>query len=384
MIIKNLQLKHFRNYEALDINFNKKINIFVGNNAQGKTNIIESIYTLAITKSHRTHLDANLIQRDCKSSRVKGLIRKHGETDDSELEILFNCKGKKVSINKKPIRKISDYISYFNVIIFHPDDLDILKGSPSERRKFLNIEIGQLDNRYLAVLNNYNTILKNRNEYLKRITIDKYDKNYLDIITDQLVNNAIKIYIYRKKFIDDINDAIRNVNEKIKGFEALEVKYDTSIPITDAVQMKETLLNKYRSSLQREIIMSQTMIGPHRDDFIFFANEKNIKEFGSQGQQRMSVLCLKLAEIELFKEKKGEYPVLLLDDIFSELDSDKRHNIIKYLNKRMQIMITTTDISDIEKSILKNASIFKVDKATVTESDQEKISKGRGEYNGRK
>jgi len=384
MIIKNLQLKHFRNYEALDINFNKKINIFVGNNAQGKTNIIESIYTLAITKSHRTHLDANLIQKDCKSSRVKGLIRKHGETDDSELEILFNCKGKKVSINKKPIRKISDYISYFNVIIFHPDDLDILKGSPSERRKFLNIEIGQLDNRYLAVLNNYNTILKNRNEYLKRITIDKYDKNYLDIITDQLVNNAVKIYIYRKKFIDDINDAIRKVNEKIKGFEALEVKYDTSIPVTDTVQMKETLLNKYRSSLQREIIMSQTMTGPHRDDFIFFANEKNIKEFGSQGQQRMSVLCLKLAEIELFKEKKGEYPVLLLDDIFSELDSSKRHNIIKYLNKRMQIMITTTDISDIEKSILKNASIFKVDKATVTESNQEKISKGRGEYNGRK
>lgn len=384
MIIKRLQLKHFRNYEELELDFNKKINVFVGNNAQGKTNIIESIYTLAITKSHRTHLDANLIQKECKSTKIKGFIRKHDEPDDSELEILINCKGKKVSINKKSAKRISDYISYFNVIIFHPDDLEILKGSPSERRKFLNIEVGQLDNHYLAVLNSYNSIMKNRNEYLKRISVDRYDKNYLDIITDQLVNCAVKIYLYRKKFVDDINNALKDVNERIKGFDTLEIKYDTSIPIDNTEQIRESLLNKYRSNLQREIIMSQTMSGPHRDDFSFYANGKNVKEFGSQGQQRMSVLCLKLAEIELFKEKKGEYPVLLLDDIFSELDNTKRHNIIKYLNKRMQIMITTTDISDIEKSILKNASIYKVDKATVTLESLEKVSKGRGEKNGRK
>lgn len=368
MIIKKLQLKHFRNYDELTVNFNKKINVFVGNNAQGKTNILESIYTLAITKSHRTHLDANLIQRDCKCSKIKGTIKKNDQVDESELEVLINCKGKKVSINKNPVRKISDYISYFNVIIFHPDDLDILKGAPSERRKFLNIEIGQLDNNYFIILNNYNSILKNRNEYLKRVTIDSYDKNYLDILTDQLVNNAVKIYMYRKNFINDLNLSIRKVNDKIKGFDNLKIKYETSIPIGDPTDMKTILLNKYSTNLQREIIMSQTMTGPHRDDFIFLATGKNIKEFGSQGQQRMSVLCLKLAEIELFKEKKGEYPVLLLDDIFSELDSTKRHNIIKYLNKKMQIMITTTDISDIEKSILKNASIFSVDKAIVIEN----------------
>jgi len=367
MIIKKLKLKHFRNYEEATIDFNKKINVFVGNNAQGKTNIIEAIYALAITKSHRTHLDASLIKKDCKSSKIKGLIKKCDQTDDSELEILFNNKGKKASINKKPIRKISDYISYFNVIIFHPDDLDILKGSPSERRKFLNVEIGQLDNYYFVILNNYNSILKNRNEYLKRITIDNYDKYYLEILTEQLVDNAIKIYSYRRKFIEDINKAIANVNTKIKGLDSIELKYETSVPIEEEADVRQNLLNKYRTNLQREIFMSQTMTGPHRDDFIFFANGRNIKEFGSQGQQRLSVLCLKLAEIELFKVKKGEYPVLLLDDIFSELDEDKRHSIIRYLNKKMQIMITTTDITNIDKIILRNASIFLVDNATVTE-----------------
>ncbi|MDD4053303.1 MAG: DNA replication/repair protein RecF [Bacilli bacterium] len=365
MIIKKLKLKHFRNYEELDIDFNKKINVFIGNNAQGKTNIIEAIYVLAITKSHRTHLDANLIKKECKSSKIKGLIKKNDQTDDSELEILFNNKGKKVSINKKPIIKISDYISYFNVIIFHPDDLDILKGSPSERRKFLNVEIGQLDNCYFLVLNNYNSILKNRNEYLKNINIDNYDEAYLEILTNQLVDNAVKIYFYRSKFINDINQAMSAVNTKIKGLDSIELKYETSVPISEEIEIRQSLLNKYRTNLQREIFMSQTMAGPHRDDFIFLANGRNIKEFGSQGQQRMSVLCLKLAEIELFKSKKGEYPVLLLDDVFSELDEAKRHSIIRYLNKKMQIMITTTDITNIDKIILRSASIFSVDDAVI-------------------
>jgi DNA replication and repair protein RecF len=366
MIIKKLKLKNFRNYEELDIDFNKKINVFVGNNAQGKTNVVEAIYALAITKSHRTHIDASLIRNDCKASKIKGLIKKNDQADDSELEILFNNKGKKVSINKKPIRKISDYISYFNVIIFHPDDLDILKGSPSERRKFLNVEIGQLDNYYFVILNNYNQILKNRNEYLKRITIDNYDKYYLDILTEQLIENAIKIYSYRNNFVNDINKAIANVNTKIKGLDSIELKYEMSVPISEEKELRQTLLKKYQANLQREIFMSQTLIGPHRDDFVFVVNGQNIKNFGSQGQQRMSVLCLKLAEIELFNVKKGEYPVLLLDDIFSELDEDKRHSIIRYLNKKMQIMITTTDINNIDKIILRNSDIFYVDNAIIT------------------
>lgn len=367
MIINKLQLKHFRNYEELSINFNSKVNVFVGNNAQGKTNIIESIYMLAITKSHRTHLDNNLIQKDTKFAKVKGIIKKKEEKESSELEVLINSQGKKVSINKHPVKKISDYVSFFNVIIFHPDDLEILKGSPSERRKFLNIEISQLDNNYLSILNNYNTILKNRNEYLKKVNIDNYDKSYLDILTGQLIEYAYKIYIYRESFIRDINTAIRKINEKIKGLEDIDIKYETVISINDHDRIKDLLKQKYEQNISREIFLSQTIIGPHRDDFIFLNNNRNIKDYGSQGQQRMAVLCLKLAEIELFKNRKGEYPVLLLDDIFSELDNTKRHNIIKYINKRMQIMITTTDISDIEKNILEKASVFTVRKNKVIE-----------------
>ncbi|MDD4298045.1 MAG: DNA replication/repair protein RecF [Bacilli bacterium] len=369
MIIKELNLKKFRNYEKLNINFGEKINILVGNNAQGKTNILESIYVLAITKSHRTHLDSNLMKENNKYCKINGIIKKDEQLDDSELEVLINFKGKKVSIDKNPIKKISDYISYFNVIVFHPGDLDIIKGAPSDRRRFLNIEIGQLDNKYFYVLNGYNAILKNRNEYLKRITIDKYDKSYLDIITNQLVDYAIKLYNYRDKYIKDINKSIAKINKKIKGFDKLEIKYEPAIPLEESVDMRETLIAKYKACLPRDIVMTQTTIGPHRDDFVFWANDKRIKEYGSQGQQRIAILCLKFAEIELIKKEKGEYPILLLDDIFSELDSNKCQSIINYLNKRMQIIITTTDISMVENNILKNASIFLVNNAEVQKID---------------
>lgn len=370
MILKKLQLKHFRNYEELVIDFDKKINIFVGNNAQGKTNILESIYVLAIARSHRTSNDSLLIQKDAKFAKVKGIIKRKDDSLNKELEFLISNKGKKVSIDQRPVRKISDYISYFTVVAFQPDDLDIIKGSPGERRKFLNIEIGQLNNHYLTVLNEYHLILRNRNEYLKKITIDHYDENYLDILTEQLVEKAIIIYKYRNDFVDEINKKIAGVNKKINGPEDLKIKYITSIPLCEENILKANLVSKYKTNLSKEIFMAQTMYGPHRDDFIFLSEDKDIKNFGSQGQQRMSVLCLKLAETELLKEKKGEYPILLLDDIFSELDNSKKHNIIKYLSKRMQIIVTTTDINEIDNNLLVNADVFNVDSAIVVKQKQ--------------
>ncbi|HHX16318.1 MAG TPA: DNA replication/repair protein RecF [Mollicutes bacterium] len=381
MIVRKIQLKNFRNYENLDIELNKKINVFLGNNGQGKTNILESIYVLAITKSYRTNQDTDLIRASTKSTKIKGIIKKKESQNESELEILINNKGKKVSINKKPIKKISEYISYFNVITFHPDDLILLKGSPSERRKFLNVEIGQLDNQYLMYLNNYNTILKNRNDYLKKITLESYDSGYLDIITRQLVDNAVMIYMYRQDFIDKLNKAIKKVNGKIKGLEDVELKYETSVSITTAEEIKQALIEKYKNNLQREIFITQTITGPHRDNFLFFMGENNIKDFGSQGQQRMAVLSLKLAEIEIFKEKKGEYPLLLLDDVFSELDNRKKIAIMRYLSKRMQIVITTTDINNIDISEFKEISIFMVKNGVVKEENQNKY---RGDINERK
>ena len=188
-----------------------------------------------------------------------------------------------------------------------------------------------------------------------------------------MVDNAVKIYHYRQNFINEINVAIKKVNDKIKGLENIELKYETSIPISTEEETRQNLFEKYKSILNREIIMTQTLIGPHRDDFVFFVNGKNLKDFGSQGQQRIAVLSLKLAEIEIFKEKKGEYPVLLLDDVFSELDNRKKSNIIKYLSKRMQIIITTTDIRDIDISNLKDISIFMVKNAVITKQKIEII-----------
>jgi DNA replication and repair protein RecF len=230
-------------------------------------------------------------------------------------------------------------------------------------------------------LNNYNTILKNRNDYLKKITLESYDSGYLDIITRQLVDNAVMIYMYRQDFIDKLNKAIKKVNGKIKGLEDVELKYETSVSITTAEEIKQALIEKYKNNLQREIFITQTITGPHRDNFLFFMGENNIKDFGSQGQQRMAVLSLKLAEIEIFKEKKGEYPLLLLDDVFSELDNRKKIAIMRYLSKRMQIVITTTDINNIDISEFKEISIFMVKNGVVKEENQNKY---RGDINERK
>lgn len=369
MIIKKLNLKNFRNYEKLCINFGKEINVLVGDNAQGKTNILEGVYALAITKSHRTHIDSNLMKENNKYCKINGVIKKDDQKDDSELEVLINSKGKKVSVNKNPIKKISDYISYFNVVMFHPGDMEIIRGSPGDRRRFLNIGIGQLDNKYFHILNNYNAILKNRNEYLKKISDNNYDESYLDIITNQLVDYAIKVHNYRDKYIADINKSIVEINKKIKGLDKLEIIYEPSIFVDKTADTKTTLIKRYKLNLSRDIFMGQTTIGPHRDDFTFLANSQRIKEYGSQGQQKIAVLSLKFAEIDLFKKEKGEYPILLLDDIFSELDSKKCSSVIKYLNKKMQIIITTTDISMIDKTILKNAKIFSVINAKVEETN---------------
>lgn len=367
MILDNIKLKNFRNYDDLFLTFNSKINIFIGDNAQGKTNILESIYMLAITKSHRTFIDSNLIKFGTKFAKIKGNIRFDEKASLDEMTITISNKGKKVSFNNNVIKKISEYISKLNVIIFCPDDLEIIKGSPSIRRKFLNVELSQLFNKYIIYLNNYNNVLKNRNEYLKKITIDNVDQYYLEIITNQLIDNAIELIKFRKIFVDDLNKEILKIYKKIVDEKEMKIKYDTVIDLEDMNDdiLRKKLKEKYAKYLYKDILLSQTMAGPHRDDFKIYISNKELKDYGSQGQQRIAVLCLKLAEINIFKTEKKEYPILLLDDIFSELDISKRNKIIKYINKKMQIFITTTDINSVESKIIKRASIFYVKNANI-------------------
>jgi DNA replication and repair protein RecF len=372
MKLKNLQLRNFRNYEKLELVFDDNINIFIGNNAQGKTNILESIYILAITKSHRVFIDDNLIKTGSDILKIKGTIL--DQDVDKIMQITISKKEKKVKINDNNIKRLSDYISNLNIIMFCPDDLEIIKGSPINRRNFLNIEIGQMFNKYLKILNEYNKILKNRNEYLKLMYINKLtDKIYFDILTEKLIDNSIEIYFYRKNFIDDINKKIEKIYKNITDNDNLHLIYNCFINdhLNDGGELKKTLMDRYNSIFKKELETGTTIIGPHKDDFTFYLGNEELKKFGSQGQQRAAVLSLKLSEIAIFYNKTKKYPILLLDDIFSELDEVKKNNLIKYINSDFQTIITSTDINDIDINIIKNSKIFYVDQGNVTDYKEE-------------
>lgn len=360
MKITNIKIKNFRNYEHLDINFNSNLNVFIGNNAQGKTNLIESLYVLGITKSHRMYNDKKLIRNGSKFSKLTGTIISNNNT--LELEVIINEKGKSVKINNNVTKKISEYISKFTIIVFCPDDLEMIKGSPSIRRRFINIELGQINNKYLIYLNDYNKLLKNRNEYLKQNTIDTIDKTYIKIIDEQISVKASTIYEMRRDFINKIGKTAKKIYEKMSKGDSLDIEYQTNIEIfnTTAEILQNKIYEKINSSLKRDLFLGTTINGPHRDDLCFYINKHEIKEYGSQGQQRLAILSLKLAELEIFKEIKKEYPILLLDDVFSELDEEKKNNLVTYMKKGIQTFITTTDLNNIDKELLKTADIYEI------------------------
>ncbi len=356
MRIKNIEVHNFRNYEKLNVDFNDNINIFIGNNGEGKTNILESIYVLAITKSHRSYIDKALITNNKSIMKINGKVETLNGSKN--LELIMNQKGKRVSINKIVSKKVSDYISNMSVVLFSPDDLELVKDSPSIRRKFLNIEIGQLDNRYLYYLNDYNELLKTRNEYLKSVNLENVNKEYLDIINKQMCDKASYIYNYRNVYIDSLNKYLGKISKNLCDKD-IELKYVSS------VNNSEELLNKLNDNLKREIVLGSTLHGPHKDDFEIYIDDLDARNYGSQGQQRMCVLCIKFAELEVFNEKKKEYPILLLDDMFSELDNIKKNKIVEYLNNNIQVFITSTDINDIDKKLLKNAKIYTINNGNI-------------------
>lgn len=365
MILKKLNLINFRNYSSLEIDFNKQINIFIGNNAQGKTNILEAIYVLSVTKSHRCNKDLFLIKNDNLFTKITGII--NNDSKNKTYELLINKDGKRVSINNKAFKRMSDYISNINTIMFCPDDLEIIKGTPSVRRTFLNIEIGQFYNSYIKILNEYNKILKQRNEYLKN---DNFNKEYFDILTDKLIEKNIEIYEYRNDFIKKINKYIKNIYKSITKKENIKVVYESLIEEDTKKNIIYDLRNKYDRVFESEIYQKMTLIGIHRDDLSIYIDNIKINNYGSQGQHRIAILCFKLAEIEIYREKNIK-PIILLDDIFSELDIRKKSSIIKYINNDLQVFITTTDLNNLNKKLIKNADIFKVSKGKVTRGDKD-------------
>ena len=366
MYIKSIKLTNFRNYHKINVSFNKGINIIYGDNAQGKTNLLESIYVLGLTKSHRNILESNIINKDKDYFLIKGKLKK--DKLATELEIYNDETNKNLKLDNSVIKKVSDYISIMNIIIFTPDDLEIIKSSPQIRRKFMDTELSQLYSDYYNVLNDYKKLLKMRNEDVKSISKNKkLSHEYLDSITSILIDKSIIIYKMRFNFIKKINNYCSDIYEDISKLSNFRIEYKNCVSIDlKSSSLKEDLIKIYKEKEDLDIKLTSTSIGPHKDDLEFYLDNNNLKLYGSQGQQRLAVLTLKLSEIEIFKQYKESTPILLLDDIFSEIDEMKKNNLLKYINKNIQTIITTTDLKDIDDKIIKGAKVLKIEDGKIT------------------
>lgn len=338
MKIEFLKLLNFRNYNQLNLSFHPSLNIIYGKNGSGKTNLVEAIYVLGLTRSFRLVGDKTLIMDNTSLSKVEGDVKNQYSAN---YRVLLNKEGKKVKINNNRVAKISEYISKITIVLFHPDDLRFIKDTPSTRRKNLNISISEITTQYLRYLNDYNKILKQRNAYLKQMYINHNESSsYLDILTEKLVDKGSYLYEKRCEFVKKINDYIGSFYQKITGHEGLFIDY-----ISDYSDLKkEDILKLYQTSLTKDMAFGKTNIGIHTDDLKFFLNGKDLKDYGSEGQQKNAIIAYKFSELEIFKEMTGSYPILILDDLFSELDEEKVENIISLLNQNVQTFITTTNI----------------------------------------
>ena len=358
MIIKSIELANYRNYEHLQLSFDKGVNILYGDNAQGKTNVLEAIYVSATTKSHKGSKDKEIIKFEQDESHIRSMIDRH----DMEYRVdmhLRRYKSKGIAINGQKIKKASELIGLLNVVFFSPEDLSIIKDGPSERRLFIDMELCQLDKSYLYNLNQYNKILNNRNKLLKDIYFNPSLKDTLDIWDEQLVMYGSQIIKRRAVFIEELNKIIFDIHLKLSGGrEHLYIAYE---PDTDA----EIFATKVRLNRERDLKLSQTSSGPHKDDCIFQIGECDIRKFGSQGQQRTAALSLKLSEIELVKRVTKDTPVLLLDDVLSELDSNRQNHLLNSIGD-IQTIITCTGLDDFINNRFEINKIFKVTAGVVT------------------
>ena len=352
MKIESIKLRNYRNYDNLSLKLNEKINVFVGKNAQGKTNLLESVYFCALGKSFKVVKDKDVIKWGEEKSQIQLNIK--NQYRDQTIEILFSKSLKKtIKIDGISIRRIGELLGELPIVFFSPDELRLIKESPDERRRFMNIDISQTNKRYFYLLQRYEKILANRNKLLKQTKDFDILKDTIDIWDRALVDVAEKIVIEREKFIQEIAPYAEKAHFYLsEGREILKIKYK-GLDIKG--DFKEGMLRQLSKNLEKDFKLGYTSIGPHRDDIEIFLNDIEVKNFGSQGQQRTAALSLKLAELEIIKEKMGEYPILLLDDVFSELDEDRRLKLLKFTS-RTQTLITCTDFD----YILKDCSIFKI------------------------
>ena len=357
MYIESLELKNYRNYQNLQLDFDKGTNIFYGDNAQGKTNILESVYLCGTTKSHRGSKDKEIIRFGEEDSHIRMMIRKDELSYKIDMHLRKN-KAKGVAINGMPIKKARELFGIVNLVFFSPEDLNIIKNGPGERRRFMDLELCQLDQIYLTDLAGYNHLVNQINRLLKYLYMKPSLKETLDIWDMQMLQYGTKIINKRKDFVRDLNQVIQDIHHNLTGgIEHLEVVYE---PSTEAEDF-ENVLKKNR---ERDIRMKMTSAGPHRDDLSFVVNGIDIRKYGSQGQQRTAALSLKLSEIYLVKEKIKDTPILLLDDVLSELDSNRQTYLLDCIHD-IQTLITCTGLDDFVSNQFHINKVFRVIKGEV-------------------
>ncbi len=364
MFIKSLELADFRNYKELSINFDKGTNILYGDNAQGKTNILEAIYVSATTKSHKGSKDKEIINFRKEEAHIRTCLEKENIEYRVDMHLRKN-KSKGIAIDKQKIKKASDLLGILNVVFFSPEDLSIIKNGPAERRRFADMELCQLDNFYLYNLNHYNKIINQRNKLLKDIYFKPELRETLNIWDSQLVSFGSKIIERRELFAGQLCDIIQEIHSKLSGGkEKLSVIYEPDVSI-------DHFEKKMRENQEKDIHSKMTQEGPHRDDFTFIINGIDIRRFGSQGQQRTAALSLKLSEIELVKKTTKDTPVLLLDDVLSELDSNRQNYLLNSIGD-IQTIITCTGLDEFVNNRFEINKIFKVTDGMVELISEEK------------
>ena len=334
MWISEINLTNFRNYESKKIKLTPNVNLFYGENAQGKTNIIESIFLSSIGKSFRTNNDKELIKFNEENSIIEIFFNKSDR--DGKIKIEINNK-KNIYLNGIKLKKLSELLGNINVVIFTPDDINILKEGPQERRKFLDIMISQLRPNYMHVLTLYKKTLEQRNNYLRQIKLENKNPEMLEIWDEKLADYAEKIYLYRNEFIEKIKNKIKNIHSEIT-----ENKEEIKIEYISECGNKQAYLDKLKERRKLDIIKGFTTKGIHRDDFMIYINGRQVNIYGSQGQHRTTILSLKLAELQVIYDEIGEYPILLLDDFMSELDNKRKKSFLENI-ENIQVVITCTE-----------------------------------------
>lgn len=352
MIVKEIRLRNYRNFDKFHIAFNPKMNVITGQNGQGKTNLLESLIFLSTTHSHRIQDDQKLIQAGKELANIDCLY-----FDEIEYRIgsVIYQKGKSLLLNKQPVSKSSDFIGLLNVILFSPSDINIFEQSPRERRKLINLEITKVNKRYLNSLNNYQKLLKERNLSFKR---EKIDMVYLNVIEDKMIENQLVILNERYKFVSIINSKINDYLKKLMDTDVnIFVEYVGCVKDDEDEIKKENLKNMYKQNFDKDRFNQMTNMGIHRDDLMFWINGENVNDVASQGQRRLVIMALKLSLINYIKEKTGKTPILLLDDVLSELDIDKQRNLLNCIDENIQTIITTSVLSESLSSLNKNLNI---------------------------